>query len=77
MLTEPPQEIFSRQACPEQSRRDAKRAKKSPFHPPFEKGERGGFDETWKALHAHSLAGGRLARVISFPILQANIQPRT
>jgi hypothetical protein len=69
MLTESPQEIFSCQ--------DAKRAKKSPFHPPFAKGERGGFDETWQALRARSLAGERLARVISFPILQANIQPRT
>jgi hypothetical protein len=42
-------EIFSRQACPESNRRAAKLAKNPeiPLSSPFDKGERGGFDEAW------------------------------
>jgi hypothetical protein len=68
MFDEPLQEIFSRQ--------DAKSAKKSPFHPPFAKGKEGDLRKLSRLCMLAALQVGVL-RVISFPILQANIQPRS
>jgi hypothetical protein len=46
---EPLQKIFSPKA------QRAKEIQKSPFDPPLAKGERGGFEKTWRALRRRCL----------------------